>query len=81
MIKLLIAIRDILFIAKEIVLRIGKERDKKAVEKAVEESNESGSQRPIEHELSGDSGNPTRYDYDRMFKRKKKDRSGGGLDD
>jgi len=73
--KALLAIRDILVLAKEFVLHLGKVEDKKKVDKAIKESDEQNSQRPIEEELSGDSGNPTKYVYVGMREREKEDKS------
>lgn len=47
---------------------------KKEVEGAVDESTENKSQKPLEEHASGVSGRPTKYDYDGMRTREKKNR-------
>ena len=74
MIKLLVAVRDILYFIKDFVERLVKESSKHEARGAIDESEKTKSQEPIEDLVSGTSGRATKYKYSKLRTRKKSDR-------
>lgn len=70
--KALIALRDLLFLIREIIIRWEKDRRKKKAEKVIHETKRS--QLPLEDHISGTSGRPSRYDYHGMSTRDREPR-------
>ena len=74
MMKALVALRDLLIILRDFLMSWDKRKRKQAAREAVDESNKTQSQEPLEEHSSGDSGRPTRHLYKWMRTRKRKDR-------
>lgn len=74
MIKALAALRDILLLFRDILVRWDRAIRKSRAVKAVEDSKKQSSQKPLEKHISGSSGKPTRHKYHGLSIRKKKRR-------
>ena len=72
MTKLLIALRDLLYLGKDIFLQIIKVQKKEEAKKVVKEVEDEKSQEPMEEYIAGESGHTTRYNYHFLRKRKSK---------
>ena len=69
----LIALRDIIYAVMAFITRVKKERRKKELKDAKDESLEERDQRKLEEELGG-GGKPTKRKYFGMFTRDRKKR-------
>ena len=74
MIKFLIALRDLMLMFKQGLERLVKETDKSKVREAINESTEKSTQEPLEKNVSGVSGRPTKHKYSGMRTQKAKKR-------
>jgi len=77
LIALLTLVRDILKSLKDISVRVAKSAKKVRLKKAIKKVKEEGDQRGVEESLSGQSGNPTKHEYDGLHTQpaKKRNRS------
>lgn len=74
LVALLIAIRDILFLVRDFMIRVSKAVFLRKTKEATEKVENEGDQRGVEEVLSGKSGEPTDHDYDGLRTRPEKDR-------
>jgi len=72
MMRALVAIRDLLVLLEKIVIRLSQHLRKRDAAKAIKDSEDAQSQKPLEEHISGTSGRPSKHKYLRMFTRKKK---------
>ena len=75
MLRALIALRDLLYLLRDFLIRLEKDHRKRKAENAVNKSKEEGSQLPLENHISGVGGRPSRYKYYGLSSRKRNRRN------